>query len=151
MSFDPRIQIQASLVKRSYLDVTVAPYELKEPLVVRIGLRKQWRRLAQDGFYACEVLLQLVLATASGNQVAIAETVLEQIAHVQGFAGQDLADVVEVQLPAIALPYARAQIAALLLHSGYHYVTLPAKLPGEEQRAEEQVQAVDDKISEVSP
>lgn len=141
MSFDPRIQIQATFVKRNLLDVAVAPYELKEALAVRIGMRKQWRKLPQDNMYALELLLQVMLNTASGRQVAIAETMLDQVAFVQGYEGEALQEVLEVQLGDIALPYARAQVAALLLHTGYHYVTLPAQIPGQDQRATEQAPA----------
>lgn len=139
MSFDPRIQVQATLAKRSFLNVAVAPYELAESLAIRIGMRKEWRKLPTDNVYACEVLLQLTAVTPSDVQVLVAETILDQVVLVQGYEGDELTEVLEVQLGAIAVPYARAQVAALLLQSGYHTVTLPAQLPGEELRATERL------------
>lgn len=134
MTFDPRIQVQATLVRRAWLDVAIAPHELPGPLSVRVGLKRTWAQLADDR-YACQTLMQVLLDTESAARVVTAETIVEQVVQVQGYADQALADVLELKLPEIQLPYARAQAAALLTQSGYHFITLPFQLSGEAERA----------------
>ncbi len=135
--FDPRIQVQVTRTRRAWLDVTISPFELQSALALRAGSVKSWFKLPAPDTYGCELLLQMLLDDADGNRVAMAEIVVEQIYLVHGFDAAGLKDVLEQQLPAIAMPYARAGIAALMQSSAYQNVLLPVVLPGADAAATE--------------
>lgn len=137
MTFDPRVQIRATFALSSTLQVSVSPYELKESLKVGFALSRQWRRMASDNHFAAVVRLQFVAETQSDVRVVFAEVVMEQISEITGYEGDALTEVLEVTLCDMLLPYARAQLAALLLPTGYHYLTLPPQLTGTSPRATE--------------
>jgi preprotein translocase subunit SecB len=136
-NFDPRIQVQATLLKRSWLDVAIAPYALQEALTLRIGMVRKWFVRPQEDIYGCEVLLQVLMDTESGQRAVTAEVLMEQVVLVQGYDDETLADVLELKLHQIMLPYVRAQMSELLHNTGYQHVTLPYTLPGADLRAVE--------------
>jgi preprotein translocase subunit SecB len=135
-----RIQIQTTYVTSSVLQVHVPAHRLTEPLRLGLGINKSWAALDEPGHYAAIVGLQVSARTASGTLVFLAEANMEQVSKVE-CADDELTDIVELHLPTMLLPYVRAQIAALLLHSGYHNVVLPIGAVDPASRATKRVLA----------
>lgn len=139
--FDPNIQVRATHVARSVLQVKIPAYELRDPLQVGLALQLYWRPATQDRHYTTLGTLQVHGHLADGRTAFVAEATMHQVAEVTGFTEAEMAEVLEARLPEILLPYLRAQVAALMLPSGYHHVTLPAHLNPGNLRATEQAAA----------
>lgn len=133
--FDPKIQIRATHVTNSFLNVAVPAYALKEPLQFAVGLDMYWAPAAVPGQYRIIVSMQLQGRLADGRQVFLTGASLEQLAQVSGYSDADLADVLEQRLPHILLPYVRAQVANQLAMSSYHTVVVPSQMPDPNMRA----------------
>jgi preprotein translocase subunit SecB len=135
MTFDPRIQVRATFATSSTLRVDISPYTLKEALKVGFGVQRQWRKLPQENHYVSRVTLHVVADTVSDQRVMVAEATMEQVSEVVGYEGQELMDVLEVRLAEILLPYVRAQVASVMMQSGYHHLALPPQLSAGAERA----------------
>jgi len=137
--FDPKIQVRASHVAHSILQVDVPSYALRDQLQVSLGIQLNWRDAGQPDHYVIIGTLQVRGHTPDGSSAFLAEATMHQVSEVMGFEGEELAEVLAVRLPGILLPYLRAQLASTLVAAGYHHVTLPASLNHEGLRATELV------------
>jgi preprotein translocase subunit SecB len=133
--FDAKIQIRANHVVRSVLQVAIPSYELTERLHIGLALLLSWEPAKMSGHEKTIGTLHVRGHLADDTTVFIAESTLQQIAEVAGYADAELAEVREAKLPAILMPYMRAQVANLLSAAGYHHVTLPADLNADRVRA----------------
>lgn len=135
--FDPKIQVRASHVAHSILQVDVPSYALREQLQVSLGIQLNWRDAGQPDHYVIIGTLQVRGHTPDGSNAFLAEATMHQVSEVTGFDDAELAEVLAVRLPGILLPYLRAQLASMLVAAGYHHVTLPASLNHDGLRATE--------------
>jgi hypothetical protein len=131
MQFNQSVKIISSAATSSLLYVDIPAQDLKEALKVGYSTSRHWRKAPGEGQYVVSVGLQIQADTASDARAILAEVVIEQACEVTGYVGDALLEVVQRKLPQLAMPYVRAQLAGLLLHSGYHFITLPVSLPGE--------------------
>lgn len=134
--FDSKIQIRANHVARSILQVDIPAYELQQQLHIGMALLLNWQPAHVPGHEKTIGTLHVRGHLADGETtVFIAEATIHQIAEVSGYSDDELIDVREAKLPAVMLPYLRAQVASMLNAAGYHTVALPADMNQEQLRA----------------